>query len=88
MTKLESYMEDGAFTATMFYAEVDGRPEEAALARAFEELTFFSDHFEVLGVFAADPLCHQGFRLPAGAGVAAMLVTGRPASICCTRRRT
>jgi prephenate dehydratase len=55
MTKLESYMEDGAFTATMFYAEVDGRPEEAALARAFEELTFFSDHFEVLGVFAADP---------------------------------
>ena len=26
MTKLESYMENGAFTATFFYAEVDGRP--------------------------------------------------------------
>ena len=55
MTKLESYMENGAFTATLFYAEVDGRPEDAHLALAFEELTFFSDHFEILGVFAADP---------------------------------
>jgi prephenate dehydratase len=55
MTKLESYMENGFFTATFFYAEVDGRPEEPALARAFEELSFFSDHFEVLGVFEADP---------------------------------
>ncbi|HUZ13555.1 MAG TPA: prephenate dehydratase [Caulobacteraceae bacterium] len=55
MTKLESYMENGAFTATFFYAEVDGRPEEPALARAFEELGFFSDHFEILGVYPADP---------------------------------
>jgi prephenate dehydratase len=55
MTKLESYMENGAFTATFFYAEVDGRPEDPPLARAFEELGFFSDHFEVLGVYAADP---------------------------------
>jgi len=55
MTKLESYMENGAFTATFFYAEVDGRPEDPALARAFEELGFFSDHFEILGVYPADP---------------------------------
>jgi prephenate dehydratase len=55
MTKLESYMENGAFTATFFYAEVDGRPEEPRLERAFEELGFFSDHFEVLGVYPADP---------------------------------
>jgi prephenate dehydratase len=48
-------MENGAFTATFFYAEVDGRPADASLARAFEELRFFSDHFEILGVFAADP---------------------------------
>ena len=32
MTKLESYMENGAFTATFFYAEVDGRPEDPTLA--------------------------------------------------------
>jgi prephenate dehydratase len=55
MTKLESYMEDGAFTATFFYAEVDGRPEDMALARAMEELTFFSERLEVLGVYPADP---------------------------------
>ena len=55
MTKLESYMENGVFTATFFYAEVDGRPEDPPLARAFEELSFFSDHFEVLGAYEADP---------------------------------
>jgi prephenate dehydratase len=55
MTKLESYMENGAFTATFFYSEVDGRPEDLTLSRAFEELNFFSDHFEVLGVYPADP---------------------------------
>jgi prephenate dehydratase len=55
MTKLESYMENGAFTATFFYAEVDGRPGDRSLALAFEELNFFCDHFEVLGVFEADP---------------------------------
>ncbi|HEX3919906.1 MAG TPA: prephenate dehydratase [Caulobacteraceae bacterium] len=55
MTKLESYMENGAFTATFFYSEVDGRPDDPALVRAFEELNFFSDHVEVLGVYPADP---------------------------------
>jgi prephenate dehydratase len=57
MTKLESYMENGVFSATLFYAEVDGRPEDGALGRALEELGFFSDHFEILGVFEPD-----GFR--------------------------
>ncbi|MHB8528218.1 MAG: prephenate dehydratase [Caulobacteraceae bacterium] len=60
MTKLESYMENGVFTATFFYAEVDGRPEDPAVARAFEEISFFSDHFEILGVFAADPFRERG----------------------------
>jgi prephenate dehydratase len=55
MTKLESYMEDGTFNATFFYSEVDGRPEERGLATALEELRFFSTHFELLGVFPADP---------------------------------
>lgn len=55
MTKLESYMEDGAFTSTFFYAEVDGRFEDRALALAFEELAFFTDRFEILGTYPADP---------------------------------
>jgi prephenate dehydratase len=55
MTKLESYMVEGQFTATQFYAEVDGHPEEPALARALEELAFFSREFRVLGVFPSHP---------------------------------
>jgi prephenate dehydratase len=55
MTKLESYMEDGGFTATLFYAEVDGRPEDPGLTLAFDELKFFTHRFEVLGTFQADP---------------------------------
>ena len=60
MTKLESYMENGTFTATFFYAEVDGRPEDRGVARAFEELQFFSEKFEILGVFPADPFRARG----------------------------
>ena len=55
MTKLESYQEGGSFTATMFYAEVDGRPEDRNLALAFEELGFFSERIEIVGVYPADP---------------------------------
>jgi prephenate dehydratase len=62
MTKLESYMENGAFTATFFYAEVDGRPEDQSLANAFEELGFFCEKFEILGVYAADPYRERAGR--------------------------
>ncbi|HUO23195.1 MAG TPA: prephenate dehydratase [Caulobacteraceae bacterium] len=55
MTKLESYMEDGRFTATQFYAEVDGRPEDPGVALALEELGFFCERLEILGVYPADP---------------------------------
>ena len=54
MTKLESYAEGGSFTATMFYAEVVGRPEDPAIGRAFDELEFFTKRFEILGVYEAD----------------------------------
>ncbi|HEV2533036.1 prephenate dehydratase [Phenylobacterium sp.] len=60
ISKLESYMENGAWTATFFYAEVDGRPEDRGLALAFEELRFFSERFEILGVYPADPFRTRG----------------------------
>ncbi|MXG88970.1 prephenate dehydratase [Nocardioides flavescens] len=55
MTKLESYMVGGAFTATQFLAEVDGHPDDPGLARALEELTFFTTDIKVLGVYPASP---------------------------------
>ena len=41
MTKLESYMIGGQFTATQFLCDVEGHPEQPALRRALEELSFF-----------------------------------------------
>ncbi len=55
MTKLESYMLEGEFLATQFYAEVDGHPEDINLRRALEELEFFSRETRILGVYPADP---------------------------------
>ncbi len=60
ISKLESYMEGGAWTATFFYAEADGRPEDRGLALAFEELGFFAEKFEILGVYPADPFRTRG----------------------------
>jgi prephenate dehydratase len=55
MTKLESYMSDGSFTATTFYADIDGHPADANAARALEELQFFSTELRILGVYPASP---------------------------------
>ncbi len=55
MTKLESYMVEGQFSATQFYAEVDGHPEDAGLARALDELGYFSRELRVIGVYPAHP---------------------------------
>jgi prephenate dehydratase len=55
MTKLESYMVEGEFTATQFLADVDGHPEHPALARALEELDFFSREVRILGVYPSHP---------------------------------
>ena len=55
MSKLESYMIEGQFTATQFYAEVDGHPEDPGLARALEELRYFSRELKVIGIYPAHP---------------------------------
>jgi prephenate dehydratase len=55
MTKLESYMVGGNFSATQFLAEVDGHPESPGLRRALEELAFFSSEIKILGVYPAAP---------------------------------
>jgi prephenate dehydratase len=57
MTKLESYMVGGAFTATLFYADIEGHPEDRAVQLALEECRFFSSEFRVVGVYPA-----SGFR--------------------------
>jgi prephenate dehydratase len=58
MTKLESYMVDGSFSATQFYADVQGHPKQRALELALEELEFVSQpkSLRILGVYPAHRL--------------------------------
>ncbi|MGH7120052.1 MAG: prephenate dehydratase [Acetobacteraceae bacterium] len=51
MTKLESYMLNGEFTATQFLCDVEGHPEQVGLRNALEELSFFSRETRILGVY-------------------------------------
>jgi prephenate dehydratase len=51
MTKLESYMVGGSFTATQFYADVEAHPAERRLALALDELRFFTEEVTILGVY-------------------------------------
>jgi prephenate dehydratase len=53
LTKLESYMLGGHFTATQFLVEVDGHPQDLAVSRALEELAFFTTDVRILGVYPA-----------------------------------
>lgn len=55
MTKLESYQQDGTFTATMFYADIDGHPSDPPVRLALEELSFFSSEVKLLGTYPASP---------------------------------
>jgi len=55
MTKLESYQLGGAFTATQFYADIEGHPSDEPVRLALEELKFFSSSLTILGVYPADP---------------------------------
>ncbi|MFO6465771.1 prephenate dehydratase [Jannaschia sp. KMU-145] len=60
MTKLESYMVDGVFTATQFYADIEGHPDDPPVARALEELRYFTSALDILGVYPADPEHFEG----------------------------
>jgi prephenate dehydratase len=53
MTKLESYMLDGSFTATQFYADIEGHPDDRMVKLALEELDFFTSYYRILGVYPA-----------------------------------
>ncbi len=54
-------MVEGEVTATQFYVDVEGHPDQAALRNALEELEFFSREVRILGVYPA-----HGFRTEQG----------------------
>jgi len=55
MTKLESYMVDGSFSATRFYADIEGHPDDRNVQLALEELAYFTSTLDVIGVYPRDP---------------------------------
>lgn len=54
ITKLESYISGPRLSVARFYAEIEGHPAELHVARALEELDYFSSQVRVLGAFPAD----------------------------------
>ena len=81
MTKLESYMMDGRFSATQFLADIEGHPNEQPVGNAFEELGFFAD-YRILGVYRANPV-RERFKAEAGVPqqVGGREFSGRPAAL-------
>ncbi len=54
MTKLESYMVDGSFTATQFFADIEGHPGDENVKLALDDLEYFTTELSILGVYPAD----------------------------------
>ncbi len=55
MTKLESYQVEGQFSATQFYADIEGHPSQRNVRLALEELAFFTSYVRILGSYKASP---------------------------------
>ncbi len=51
MIKLESYMLGGSFEATQFFADIQGHPEDRSVKRALDELGFFTNRLDIIGVY-------------------------------------
>ena len=65
MTKLESYQLDGRFVATMFYADIEGHPDDPPVARALEELSYFCTELKILGAYPASSYRAEATKLSA-----------------------
>jgi len=57
ITKLESYLVDGTFTAAQFYLDAEGHPDDTGFGHALDELNFFAHEVKLLGTYMA-----HGFR--------------------------
>ncbi len=51
MTKLESYQNGASFSATEFFADIEGAPGDVAVDRALAELAFHCNNVRLLGTY-------------------------------------
>jgi prephenate dehydratase len=55
MTKLESYLRGGSFSAAEFYADIEGAPDDPAVRLAMEELAFHTEWVKTIGTYPRSP---------------------------------
>jgi len=55
-------MVGGEFTATQFYADVEGHPRSRALGLALDELEFVTRKLKILGVYRGHPFRAQAAK--------------------------
>ncbi len=55
LTKIESYMLGGTFSAAQFHVDAEGHPEDDSMRLALEELRFFAREVRMLGTYKAHP---------------------------------
>lgn len=65
MTKLESYLIEGNFSATMFYADIEGHPDDERVERALKVCELYSSELRILGTYPVSPFREQ-FRAQNG----------------------
>ena len=53
LTKLESYVHPQGFNVAQFYIDFEGHPEAAPVKLALEEMKFFCEEINILGVYKA-----------------------------------
>ncbi|MGP4993827.1 prephenate dehydratase [Glutamicibacter ardleyensis] len=53
LTRMESYMLDSSFAATIFMVDIEGHPEDLPVRLALEELDFFTWEIKILGTYPA-----------------------------------
>lgn len=51
LVKLESYMPDGDFQATQFYADAEAHPDTHSMQLAMHELAYFAEEIRILGTY-------------------------------------
>ena len=51
MTKSESYMVGGSFSATQLYADIEGHPDDKNVKLALDELAYFTHFISILGIY-------------------------------------
>ncbi|MEQ1697637.1 MAG: prephenate dehydratase [Hyphomicrobiaceae bacterium] len=69
ITKLESYQLEGTFNASMFFADIEGHPNDRPVRLSLEELSFFSSEVKILGTYPASGYRTEAANLAGSSGM-------------------